>query len=98
MSRITRRTLFKRTSLGAAVVGALLAAPHAIGARAEAAGNGSDAPRGSADSVLTSPATSEPVVAYVRDSAKGEIAIFVGTQEIIRHDPQLVARLLQAGA
>lgn len=43
-------------------------------------------------------ASSEPVVAYVRDRAKGEVALFIGTREIIRRDPDLVARLLEGSA
>lgn len=40
-------------------------------------------------------AFSDPFVAYVRDPLHGEIAFMVGTREIVRRDPELVARLLK---
>ncbi len=36
---------------------------------------------------------SGPMVAYVRDAAKGEVVLMVGTREIVRKDPGLVAQL-----
>jgi hypothetical protein len=36
-----------------------------------------------------------PVVAHVRDVARGEIAIYAGTREVVVRDPALVGRLLQ---
>ena len=39
----------------------------------------------------------DDVVAHVRDASTGEIALLVGTRELVYHDPALVGRLL-AGA
>jgi hypothetical protein len=36
---------------------------------------------------------SEPVVAYIRDPASGDIAIMAGNREVMVHDPKLVARI-----
>jgi hypothetical protein len=38
----------------------------------------------------------EPVVAYVRDPAKGEISVLSGGREVHVHDPKLAARIARA--
>jgi len=38
----------------------------------------------------------EPMVAYVKDAARGEVAFLIGTQEVVRTDRRLVARLIAA--
>ena len=35
-----------------------------------------------------------PVVAYVSDARSGDLVVMVGTREIVRRDPALVARLI----
>ena len=44
----------------------------------------------------SSPNPPEPVVAYVRDAAKGEVTVMHGTSETTYRDRLLVKRLLQA--
>ena len=44
----------------------------------------------------SAPTLAEPLVAYIRDAAAGEIALYIGTREIVIHDLNLVARLVQA--
>jgi hypothetical protein len=39
-----------------------------------------------------------PMVIYVRDVASAEIAMMVGTQELIYRDPELVSRLVKTAA
>lgn len=87
MAQLTRRVLLKKTSLSAAAIGALMAVPGLTAAHASAALAETDSP---ADT------SSEPLVAYVHDTAKGEIALLVGTREIIVQDRELVKRLLKA--
>ena len=41
-------------------------------------------------------AGSEPVVAYVRNPASGEISVMVGDREVNVHDPKLAARISRA--
>ncbi len=41
-------------------------------------------------------ALGQDVVAHVRDASTGDVAIMVGTSEVIHRDPQLVGRLLAA--
>jgi hypothetical protein len=38
----------------------------------------------------------EPMTAYVRDAATGEISVMVGHREIVTKDPQLIRRLQRA--
>lgn len=87
MTQVTRRGFLIKTTAGAATIGALVAAP------------------GLADAQIT-PAASEReiaeaersglMVAHIRNVARGEIALMVGTREIIIHDRKLTARLLRA--
>jgi hypothetical protein len=96
--KISRRTLFQRTSIGVAAAGAFIAAPRILGSRpVPAVGATRSAEKTAPTNPAADPSASEPVMAYIRDSAKGEIALYVGTREIIRHDPELASRLLQAG-
>jgi anaerobic selenocysteine-containing dehydrogenase len=41
-------------------------------------------------------AGSEPVVAYVSDPGKGEIAVMTGDREVTVRDPKLAARIVRA--
>jgi hypothetical protein len=42
------------------------------------------------------PVAREPMTAYVRDAATGEIAVMVGHREVVTKDPQLIRRLQRA--
>jgi hypothetical protein len=85
MAKLTRRRFLTRTTASAAALGALAGG---FGARAV-----ESLPHEVA--VKAPPATvSEPLVVYVRDAARGEVAFLVGEREITRRDPALVARLL----
>lgn len=79
---LSRTTHSRRTVLKAAAAGTaafgLIAAGRTVGASGA----------GSADGL------SAPVVAYVSDARRGELVVMVGTREIVRRDPGLVARLV----
>jgi hypothetical protein len=85
MAQVTRRKFLQQTTLGAATVGAAVAIPG-LTQVAEAA----SVPE------LHMGAVSGPMVAHIRNISTGEIAIMVGTREIIVHDRRLVARLVKA--
>jgi len=87
MAKVSRRRLLKTTSIGAATVGMLAAAPHLAALAAPAA---EQAPE------LSTTSLSGPMVTYVRNLAKGEVGILVGEREIVYHDTDLVKRLLKA--
>lgn len=87
MAKLTRRGFIKRTSIGAATIGALAAAPGLAVAHAS--------PR----TRMTDLSTAElhgPLVAHVRNVSSGEIALLIGTREVVVRDPELVMRLVNA--
>jgi hypothetical protein len=87
MAKVTRRT-FLSTTVGAAggvAAMGLIAGPSTL---VEAAQNAADASDG--------PMSSEPMTAYVRDAATGEISVMVGHREVVTKDPQLIRRLQRA--
>jgi hypothetical protein len=99
MANPNRREFLKRASVGAAAVGALVMAPGLKLARERSAAAGRvPSEAGFAPTVKLTEGAGGPLVAYVRDPARGEVAILVGTEEVVRYDPALVARLLQAVA
>jgi hypothetical protein len=87
MTKVSRRGFLGQTSAGAATIGALLAMPgladvsHAAGIPRED---------------LTRAELEGPIVARVKNLNTGEIAIMVGTREIVYHDRQFVKRLVKA--
>ena len=87
MAKVTRRRLLKTTSIGAATIGMLAAAPRLATYAAPAAAQTPE---------LSTASMSGPMVTYVRNLAKGEVGILVGEREIVYHDPELVRRLLKA--
>lgn len=88
MTKLTRRGFLGKTSAGAATIGALLALPGL----AEA----SPSPSRRTDFHLTQEELAGPVVVHVRDLATGELAILVGTREVLIHDREFVTRLGEA--
>ena len=81
------RLSFIKASAGVAAGAAAVAAPAAAAAILS-----DEKPR-----VVTDPRSrmpSEPVAAYVRDAARGEVTVLAGTSEATYRDPVLVKRLL----
>ena len=87
MAKVTRRT-FLSTTVGAAGGVAAMGLIAGPGTLVEAAQNVADASDG--------PMSSEPMTAYVRDAATGEISVMVGHREVVSKDPQLIRRLQRA--
>lgn len=87
MSKLTRKGFLGKTSLGAAAIGAMVSVPglaHVTEADA------------SPEFKLRPEDLQGPLVAHVRNFKTGEIAVMVGTREIVYRDPQFVKRLLKA--
>ena len=82
MSRTSRRSFLAEAGAGAAAT----AAPTTASAAGAAAGPGV-AHRSSLDG---------PLVAHVSDAAAGRIVLYVGTEEVVVHDHDLVRRLNRA--
>ncbi len=85
MGTFSRRALLAKSGLGAAAVGVLAVAPKLVRAQQHT-------PVMAAKQQQSTPGT-VPSVAYVRDAAKGEVVLMVGTRQIVRTDPTLVAYL-----
>ena len=79
----TRRAFLKRASVGAATLGALPLATMASSLESET-------------SETVGAGFPDSLIAHLRDASTGEVALFVGTREVIVRDRQLVARLLSA--
>jgi hypothetical protein len=86
MARLTRRG-FLQTSAGAATGVAAITVPGLAMALTHG---------GAAAEDLSGVAPGEPVVAYVRDRASGDVTIMAGHNEVTHHDPELVRSLLRA--
>jgi|SwirhisoilCB3_FD_contig_31_546070_length_607_multi_3_in_0_out_0_2 hypothetical protein len=86
-ARMSRRRFLTRASAGAVTVGALSSVP-VLSASASAQHS---APEKAGPPVTTS----EPLVVYVHNPSAGNVAVMVGTDEVVRHDPELVARILK---
>jgi hypothetical protein len=86
VTKLTRRSFLKQTSVSAATLGLLPAIPAlaAIPHSPEAA-----APEMSATST-------GPMVVHVSDIARGEVTLLVGAREVVFRDRRLVARLIKA--
>lgn len=87
MSKLTRKGFLGKTSMGAAAIAAVVSVPGlAHVPEVEAA----------PEFKLRPEELRGPVVAHVRNVKTGEIAVLVGTREIVYRDPQFVKRLLKA--
>lgn len=86
-ARMSRRRFLTRASAGAVTVGAFSSIPVLTAS----ASVQRSVPEKSGLPPVTS---SEPLVVYVHNPSAGEVSIMVGTDEVIRHDPELVARIL----
>jgi hypothetical protein len=85
MSKLSRASFLKTAGLatGAAVVGGVPAVAEAAEGAPEIVGKPSALPR-------------EPLVAFVRDAARGEVTVVSGLGETTFKDPALVKRMKKA--
>jgi hypothetical protein len=90
MADLTRRSFLTRTSMG--VAGGVLAGALA----AEVPGLVAGSSRTAGTTLPSGAAATEPLIAHVRNVSRGEIALMVGTREVIYKDRELAARLMIA--
>jgi len=88
MQPISRRSFVRNTSAGAG----LLAVGAAVGFEVDRSHSESDKPVASAP-VLP---VKDPVVAFVRDAAAGQVELYIGTKAVTIVDKQLAHRLVRA--
>jgi hypothetical protein len=91
MTHLTRRGFFWKTSAGVATVSGLAAV---FAARPQLATVATSVKAAATEQTATT--LSEPLVAYVKDAASGLVSVMAGEREVLRTDPDLVARLLNA--
>ncbi len=87
MNELTRRRFLTHTSIGAALAGAVAIVPGLTTAFKLT---------GPTATLHPEAGLSEPLVAHVRDLASGEIALLVGTTEVVYRDRDLARRLYAA--
>ena len=90
MNAKTRRWFLAQTSLGAGAAAVVATAAPRLGPIVAAA------PPAEPDAPPTGLPLDQPLVVHLRDAATAELAVMVGTQEIVYRDPEIVARLLKA--
>ena len=84
MAELTRRRFLVQSWIG--VAGAAAAGAGGVVLHELTAGR-------SPSAVLVT-RTSDPLVLHVRDARKGEVALLVGTSEVVYKEPELVQRIL----
>jgi len=91
--------LSRRTFLGASAAAAGAAAIGIpIASAAANSGHTKEATAVAAGGSLPGAKAAGPLVVYVPDASSGDVSIMIGTQEVMHHDPDLVARLARAAA
>lgn len=89
MVSVTRRGFLKQgAATGAATVGGLAVGPGLAAALASAAGITA--------AELAAHGGGAPLVAYISDASRGELALVAGEREVTVRNPDLVLRLLKA--
>src|SRR5450755_1636743 len=89
---LNRRTLLQSTAGAAAGVAVVVGGPKLAAAALNGGTN-------TAPAVITKPSgppPREPVMAYVRDAARGEVTVLSGTRETTYRDPVLAKRMIDA--
>ena len=96
MDSSSHSTVSRRNVLKAAAAGAVVGIP-AVVFMANYVGSDDGAVAATTASAAAGMSTREPkqpVVAYVRDAAKGEVVVMSGVSEVVITDKKLVAQLL----
>lgn len=92
----SRRAFLQGTAGAAAGAAVILATPKVATIALDSSGSSVPAEPKAVVTKASGPAPAEPVTAYVRDAARGEVTVMSGKQETTYKDPVLVKRLLDA--
>jgi len=91
-STVSRRNVLKAAAAGAVVgIPAVVFMANNIGSGDSSASTAATTAYGASGG---KPAPKQPVVAFVRDAAKGEVVVMSGVSEVVITDKKLVAQLL----
>ncbi len=85
MSQASRRSFLAVAGSGAVTTAVVAAAPSSRAASSS-----------SASSSASTSASTQPLVAHVRDAAAGTVVLYVGHDEVVVQDHDLVRRLTRA--
>jgi hypothetical protein len=102
MEGFDRRKFLKGSSVAAGLAGAMTVLPGALPAFAKTTqvasrSSAKDSDEvGSAGANAGAGATSEPIVAHIRDAGNGQIDLFIGTRHVTVRDRNLTNRILNA--
>lgn len=88
MSQASRRSFLAVAGSGAVTTAVVAAAPSS-----RAASSSESSP---ASSSASTSASTQPLVAHVRDAAAGTVVLYVGHDEVVVQDHDLVRRLTRA--
>ncbi len=92
----SRRAFLQGTAGAAAGAAVIFATPKVAAIALDSQGSSVAADPKAVVTKASGPAPAEPVTAYVRDAARGEVTVMSGKQETTYKDPALVKRLLDA--
>lgn len=102
MTAITRRRLLATSGVALAAAGAVAAIPGQLLSRHEKATAQASVQKQASSQLATEQRRSTPgtvpSVAYIRDAAKGEVVLMMGTRQVVRTDHELVAHLAHSAA
>jgi hypothetical protein len=87
-------TVSRRNLLKAAAAGAVVGIPAVVFMANGLGGDDNSTTASSTARPAGGNAAKQPVVAYVRDAAKGEVVVMSGVSEVVITDKKLVAQLL----
>jgi hypothetical protein len=91
----SRRHVLRATA-GAAIAVPMAALGGGLAGAAQPAAGSLPQSSGPQFSAATASANAGPVMFCIHDAQRGEVSILHGTDEVIVHDRQLVARIIQA--
>ena len=96
MDSSSHSTVSRRNVLKAAAAGAVVGIPAVVFMANNLGSDDNGAMAGTAAGAagMSTREPKQPVVAYVRDAAKGEVIVMSGVSEIVITDKKLVAQLL----
>jgi hypothetical protein len=89
MDDLSRREFLRKGSIGAVAGAVALSSGAAVSKVASA--KAAEMPPTAEEATAA-----EPIVAYVKQGARGEVRVMVGSQEVVHDDPELARRIIRA--